>query len=319
MRYILDDNNYIKAISFGSKMECYGKECVEYTGSVPSGYSTLGEWALNAVIQAYYISEGELVYDAAKEAEIEAAAANEAAYNKPATEGFVNERSLKLIEEETVILSSLETGIYKLVNSATICTNDGVNSRTFHEGTYIIAYNSSGIVNGKIFGERWEYKFLAYDYYPDGSYDYLQIVYDYSNRKGYIDGDRIVTASKLTWTYKYQKLFDTTEFAASTPQSYSIADYLPQDDGKYEMLISGWAAPTRTTGKYITIEVKSDLMPDYMYLCSSRATQTSSAQDTAGSSIIFASSGSSLTFRAGNTSNGEGRMWITLHGYRRID
>lgn len=107
MRYILDDNNYIKAISFGSRMECYGKECVEYTGSVPSGYSTLGEWASNAVIQAYYISEGELVYDAAKEDEIEAAAAEDAAYNKPATEGYVKE-AISTVEEKIPTVPSFE-------------------------------------------------------------------------------------------------------------------------------------------------------------------------------------------------------------------
>lgn len=91
MRYILDENNYIKAVSFGSLIICDGAYCTEYTGSVPSGYSSLGEWASNAVIQAYYISAGELVYDAAKEAEIEATAAEEAEYNENATRGFVRD------------------------------------------------------------------------------------------------------------------------------------------------------------------------------------------------------------------------------------
>lgn len=91
MRYILDENNYIKAVSFGSQVICDGVSCTEYTGSIPSGYSSLGEWVSNAVIQAYYISAGELVYDAAKEAEIEATAAEDAAYNETATRGFVRD------------------------------------------------------------------------------------------------------------------------------------------------------------------------------------------------------------------------------------
>lgn len=72
MRYILDDLGYIETISFLHEIECNNKTCTEYTGSIPEGYSSLLEWSENAVIQAYKITNGNLVYDASKEAELEA-------------------------------------------------------------------------------------------------------------------------------------------------------------------------------------------------------------------------------------------------------
>lgn len=44
MRYIIDANNYIKAISFGCQIECQDDVCTEYTGSVPKGYTSLVDW-----------------------------------------------------------------------------------------------------------------------------------------------------------------------------------------------------------------------------------------------------------------------------------
>ena len=44
MRYILDNNGYLQEVSFGADIECNGKICTEYTGGVPSGYSSLADW-----------------------------------------------------------------------------------------------------------------------------------------------------------------------------------------------------------------------------------------------------------------------------------
>ncbi len=44
MRYIVNANNYITAISFGCKIECQDDGCTEYTGSVPTGYTSLEDW-----------------------------------------------------------------------------------------------------------------------------------------------------------------------------------------------------------------------------------------------------------------------------------
>lgn len=70
MRYILNDEGYIETISFLYEIECNNKSCTEYKGTIPEGYSSLIEWSENAVIQAYKIVDGNLVYDAAKETEL---------------------------------------------------------------------------------------------------------------------------------------------------------------------------------------------------------------------------------------------------------
>lgn len=66
MRYELN-NGYICKVFFG----CMSGSCTEYTGTVPEGYETLEDWATNANIQAYKIVDGNLVYDDAKNTELE--------------------------------------------------------------------------------------------------------------------------------------------------------------------------------------------------------------------------------------------------------
>ena len=67
MRYILDDEEYISSVYFG----CYGVNCTEYTGEIPEGYESLEEWVENANIRAYKMVDGNLVYDAAKDYELQ--------------------------------------------------------------------------------------------------------------------------------------------------------------------------------------------------------------------------------------------------------
>lgn len=71
MRYILDSDGYIDSVSC-NPFGCKDKECQEYTGAVPSGYETLDEWVLNANIRAYKITNNNLVYDEAKDEELQA-------------------------------------------------------------------------------------------------------------------------------------------------------------------------------------------------------------------------------------------------------
>lgn len=85
MRYILSDNGYIESVSF-SPIEYNGKTCKEYTGTVPSGYSSLEDWAVNANIAAYKIVSNNLVYDAAKDAEIGEIVAKTSPYHIYSTE-----------------------------------------------------------------------------------------------------------------------------------------------------------------------------------------------------------------------------------------
>lgn len=71
MRYILDDNGYIYSVSC-NPIECDSKGCTEYTGATPEGYDSIELWATTANIRAYKIVDGNLVYDEARAAALEA-------------------------------------------------------------------------------------------------------------------------------------------------------------------------------------------------------------------------------------------------------
>ena len=71
MRYILNSEGYVEAVTFGGFITCNNNSCTEYAGSVPSGYETLEEWNDNANIRAYKIVDGNLVYDSDKDTELQ--------------------------------------------------------------------------------------------------------------------------------------------------------------------------------------------------------------------------------------------------------
>ena len=87
MRYILDNNGYIEEIIFGGTIVCNNNSCTEYIGNVPTGYSSLMEWADNANIRAYTIIDNNLVYDSAKDIELKELWATEKANNTPEIKG----------------------------------------------------------------------------------------------------------------------------------------------------------------------------------------------------------------------------------------
>ncbi len=67
MRYELDGNGYVNKVFFG----CHSGTCTEYTGDVPTGYESLEKWSEEANIRAYKIVDGQLVYDSAKDTELQ--------------------------------------------------------------------------------------------------------------------------------------------------------------------------------------------------------------------------------------------------------
>lgn len=67
MRYELDNEGYVLATYWG----CHSGNYAEYTGEVPTGYSSLVEWSENALINAYYINEeGNLTLDSERQKEL---------------------------------------------------------------------------------------------------------------------------------------------------------------------------------------------------------------------------------------------------------
>lgn len=71
MFYILDNLGYIEEVST-HYIERDNKTCTEYKGAIPEGYETLADWVLNANIRAYKITNGNLVYDANRDAALQA-------------------------------------------------------------------------------------------------------------------------------------------------------------------------------------------------------------------------------------------------------
>lgn len=65
MRYIVNSDNYVVAISFGSDIVYADCECTEYKGNIPSGYSSLEKWYLEEelTLWRWKIIDGNLMLD----------------------------------------------------------------------------------------------------------------------------------------------------------------------------------------------------------------------------------------------------------------
>lgn len=87
MRYELDNEGYVLNVYFG----CYGTNCTEYTGTTPIGYESLLEWSEKTNINAYYINDGNLVYDAYRDAKLQEQIEIDAERNASATVGYVDD------------------------------------------------------------------------------------------------------------------------------------------------------------------------------------------------------------------------------------
>lgn len=65
MRYIVNSDNFVAAVSFGSDVIYNDCLCTEYTGSVPENYTSLEEWYLEEelTLWRWKIIDGELILD----------------------------------------------------------------------------------------------------------------------------------------------------------------------------------------------------------------------------------------------------------------
>ena len=106
MRYILDSNGYIESVSC-TPIVCNNKGCTEYTGNVPEGYSSLEEWATTANVRAYKVVDGQLVYDSAKDTELQ---------NLYKTEGNINYIEARVYSGQSVAKETLATIQYTPIN-----------------------------------------------------------------------------------------------------------------------------------------------------------------------------------------------------------
>jgi len=91
MRYILDSEGYVCDVSLGADIMCDCGDCVEYTGKIPSGYSTIDEWVLEETprLNAWKIVDGDLVFDEERAIELERIWAEQEELNRHVTYGEV--------------------------------------------------------------------------------------------------------------------------------------------------------------------------------------------------------------------------------------
>lgn len=93
MRYELDDNGYITSVFFG----CSSGTCGAYEGEVPEGYIDLEDWYESNcnILNAWFISDGNLVYDAARASSLQERYAKEENEN-----GLVHRHEIYGLEEK---------------------------------------------------------------------------------------------------------------------------------------------------------------------------------------------------------------------------
>lgn len=92
MKYILKDG-YIDEITFGATIECKNQTCTEYTGAIPTGYTSLEEWVIEeeGKLNAWKIQNGDLVFDSNKYDELQALWEVEEEENTTATHKWTRE------------------------------------------------------------------------------------------------------------------------------------------------------------------------------------------------------------------------------------
>lgn len=91
MRYVLDSEGYVYEVSLGADIICDLGSCAEYTGKIPSGYSTIDEWVIEETprLNAWKIVEGNLVFDEKRAAELERIFNEQEELNRHVTYGEV--------------------------------------------------------------------------------------------------------------------------------------------------------------------------------------------------------------------------------------
>lgn len=89
MRYILNNSGYIYDVSFGADISCDLGTCTEYTGEIPSGYSTIEEWHDKEIdrLNAWKVIDGNLIFDSNKAKELESICSEQAEKNRCVTKG----------------------------------------------------------------------------------------------------------------------------------------------------------------------------------------------------------------------------------------
>lgn len=150
MRYELDNEGYVLNVYFG----CISGSCIEYTGNIPDGYDCLGTWAENANIRAYKLVDGNLAFDAARDAELQNQYNAENEQNRCLTKKDLYKINEKINQNDTSLKEQYQTSsargkIVKLNNANALSPNILINNISCYEYNKIklIATNKNMLPN----------------------------------------------------------------------------------------------------------------------------------------------------------------------------
>ena len=100
--------------------------------------------------------------------------------------------------------------------------------------------------------------------------------------------------------------------------TYSLSNYLPNDSNKYEVIFSVYASTASTSGKFVGVALKTDIITsNFVSVCQARA-RTNDSVDCRGNVILPVGTGRSVTQYSTTSNNADGTYTIEACGYRRI-
>lgn len=119
------------------------------------------------------------------------------------------------------------------------------------------------------------------------------------------------------WVSKVLSIANSVTWKQNTAEKkYSLSSYLPNDGYKYEVLFRAIAETGTTSGNFVTIGLKTDIM-GFTSICEAR-TRTNSSTENQGSCIIPVGTGRWVSQYSSPSSNANGTYTLYAVGYRRI-
>ena len=117
------------------------------------------------------------------------------------------------------------------------------------------------------------------------------------------------------WVPSSQAIASSVSLPTTTELTYSLANYLPEDNYKYEVLLTGLVVTGTTSGNLSILSVRTDAINTIVYLCEAQ-TRAASSVRAAGTAILPVGTG--RTVKVYYTSGNSGTFSLTVRGYRRI-
>ena len=210
----------------------------------------------------------------------------------------------------------------------------GYNSQVTVEGGTALGYNAQSKANSAIqlgYGTNSTANTLSVGFYNSSSTHYIWQLLD--GTTGLIPDARIssniakadlsnLSATGKTvidgqWTDSYLELISSAvTLSSSWSKAYDLSSYLPNDSYKYEVIFAALGNTESTTGSYVDVRVKSDLIGSNQEIFLVRGqTRSSSSMQYVGQIVLPVGTGRTLTLRSTSTGTLSNAR---LYGYRRI-